>query len=25
VQFHDDVAHQMVESFAAGADNPVWP
>jgi myo-inositol-1-phosphate synthase len=25
VQFHDDVAHNMVESFAAGADNPVWP
>ncbi len=25
VQFHDDVAHDMVESFAAGADNPVWP
>ncbi len=25
VQFHDDVAHNMVESFANGADNPVWP
>jgi myo-inositol-1-phosphate synthase len=25
VQFHDDVAHDMVESFANGADNPVWP
>jgi myo-inositol-1-phosphate synthase len=25
VQFHDDVAHEMVESFAAGAENPVWP
>ena len=25
VQFHDDVAFQMVEDFAAGADNPVWP
>jgi myo-inositol-1-phosphate synthase len=25
VQFHDDVAHDMVESFAAGADNAVWP
>ncbi len=25
VQFHDDVAHQMVEAFAEGADNPVWP
>jgi myo-inositol-1-phosphate synthase len=25
VQFHDDVAHQMVEEFAAGADNPTWP
>ncbi len=25
VQFHDDVAHVMVEEFAAGADNPVWP
>ncbi|HEV2427992.1 MAG TPA: inositol-3-phosphate synthase [Acidimicrobiales bacterium] len=25
VQYHDDVAHDMVEEFAAGADNPVWP
>ena len=25
VQFHDDDANQMVEAFAAGADNPVWP
>jgi myo-inositol-1-phosphate synthase len=25
VQFHDDVAHDMIESFAAGAENPVWP
>jgi myo-inositol-1-phosphate synthase len=25
VQFHDDVAHDMVESFANGADNLVWP
>jgi len=26
VQFHDDVAHNMVEAFANdGADNPVWP
>jgi hypothetical protein len=26
IQFHDDVAHKMVESFANdGADNPVWP
>jgi myo-inositol-1-phosphate synthase len=25
VQFHDDVAHNMVEDFAAGADNPIWP
>jgi len=25
VQFHDDVAHNMVESFAAGGENPVWP
>ena len=25
VQFHDDVAHTMVEAFAEGADNPVWP
>jgi myo-inositol-1-phosphate synthase len=25
VQFHDDVAHNMVEEFAAGADNPIWP
>ncbi|MCX6512963.1 MAG: inositol-3-phosphate synthase, partial [Actinobacteria bacterium] len=25
VQYHDDIAHEMVESFAGGADNPVWP
>jgi myo-inositol-1-phosphate synthase len=26
VQFHDDVAHEMVEAFANdGAHNPVWP
>ena len=25
VQYHDDIAHKMVESFAGGADNPVWP
>src|SRR5487761_2122626 len=25
IQFHDDVAHDMVESFADGAENPVWP
>ncbi len=25
VQYHDDEAHRMVEAFAAGADNPVWP
>jgi len=25
VQFHDDVAHNMIEEFAAGAENPVWP
>jgi len=25
VQFHDDVAHNMVEDFAAGGENPVWP
>jgi myo-inositol-1-phosphate synthase len=26
VQYHDDVAHNMVEDFAdRGADNPVWP
>ncbi|MGA2836904.1 MAG: inositol-3-phosphate synthase [Acidimicrobiales bacterium] len=25
VQYHDDVAHQMVESFAAGEPGPVWP
>jgi myo-inositol-1-phosphate synthase len=25
VQFHDDVAHDMIESFATGAENPVWP
>jgi len=26
VQFHDDIAHNMVEAFAnEGAENPVWP
>jgi myo-inositol-1-phosphate synthase len=25
VQFHDDVAHDMIDSFAAGAENPIWP
>jgi len=26
VQYHDDVAHNMVEDFANnGADNPIWP
>jgi len=26
VQYHDDVAHNMVEDFAnKGADNPIWP
>jgi myo-inositol-1-phosphate synthase len=25
VQYHDDVAHRMVEEFAAGAPNPAWP
>jgi myo-inositol-1-phosphate synthase len=25
VQYHDDVAHQMVEAFAAGDPGPVWP
>jgi len=25
VQFHDDVAHNMVEDFANGGENPVWP
>jgi len=25
VQFHDDVAHAMIEEFANGGDNPVWP
>jgi myo-inositol-1-phosphate synthase len=25
VQFHDDIAHKMVEEFAAGAANGVWP
>jgi myo-inositol-1-phosphate synthase len=25
VQFHDDVAQHMVDSFAAGGENPVWP
>ncbi len=25
VQFHDDVAHNMVNEFAEGGENPVWP
>ena len=25
VQYHDDTAHDMVESFAAGDPGPVWP
>ena len=25
VQYHDDVAHQMVEAFADGDPGPVWP
>jgi myo-inositol-1-phosphate synthase len=25
VQFHDDVANTMVEDFANGGENPVWP
>jgi len=25
VQYHDDVAHEMVESFAAGDPGPLWP
>jgi myo-inositol-1-phosphate synthase len=25
VQYHDDVAHDMVESFADGDPGPVWP
>jgi myo-inositol-1-phosphate synthase len=25
VQFHDDVAHDMIDAFADGAENPVWP
>ena len=25
VQYHDDIAHEMVESFAAGDPGPVWP
>jgi hypothetical protein len=25
VQYHDDVAHQMIELFAAGDAGPVWP
>ncbi len=25
VQYHDDVAHQMVESFARGEPEPSWP
>jgi myo-inositol-1-phosphate synthase len=25
VQFHDDVAQAMVEDFANGGENPVWP
>ncbi len=24
VQYHDDVAHEMVAEFAEGADNPTW-
>ncbi|HEY5120386.1 MAG TPA: inositol-3-phosphate synthase [Acidimicrobiales bacterium] len=25
VQFHDDIAHNMIEEFANGGENPVWP
>jgi myo-inositol-1-phosphate synthase len=25
VQYHDDICHQMVESFAEGDPGPVWP
>ncbi len=25
VQYHDDVAHDMIDDFARGAENPVWP
>jgi myo-inositol-1-phosphate synthase len=25
VQFHDDIAHNMIEDFANGGKNPVWP
>jgi myo-inositol-1-phosphate synthase len=25
VQFHDDIAHNMIEDFANGGENPVWP
>ncbi len=25
VQYHDDVAHDMIEEFANGGENPVWP
>ncbi|MEI6855002.1 MAG: inositol-3-phosphate synthase [Acidimicrobiaceae bacterium] len=25
VQFHDDIAHNMVNEFAEGGENPVWP
>jgi len=25
VQFHDDIAHNMVNDFAEGGENPVWP
>src|SRR5665213_981193 len=25
IQYHDDIAHNMVEEFADGAPNPVWP
>jgi myo-inositol-1-phosphate synthase len=25
VQYHDDVAHNLIEEFASGGENPVWP
>ncbi|MEI6700823.1 MAG: inositol-3-phosphate synthase, partial [Actinomycetota bacterium] len=25
VQFHDDIAMAMVDDFANGGENPVWP
>jgi hypothetical protein len=25
VQYHDDVAHQLIEDFAAGVPQDTWP